>query len=365
MTRVVYLHVGAPKTGTTYLQDRLWLNAARLAEQRVHVPTGSRFTTSSMFHFRAALDLLGQDWGGARGHAAGAWPQLARKVRRLDGTVIVSHEILAPAPASKVAKAMNDLEGSEVHIVYSARDLGRQLPAAWQESIKQGRKWTFRRFLNKVETGKPWFYRALDLPTVLSTWGDHLAPDHIHVVTVPPKRQATGRGEILWLRFCEAFGIDPAWAPLDSERANPSLGIAETQLIRQLNSRLERSVRREASYDLLIRDLLAQRELVNRESLPVRLPPQRFGWADEQAQLWIDWLEGSGVHVIGDPEDLRPVRPPEDEKWRNPDRARAKPVLEAALDALEAMTREAARRPDPDRQLTHLVRQGADRLRKR
>lgn len=365
MSRVVFLHVGAPKTGTTYLQDRLTLNAVRLAEHGVHVPSGSRFIDPALFHFRAALDLLGQDWGGAPGHAEGAWAQLVRKVRRLDGSVIVSHEILAPAPASKVAKAMNDLEGSEVHIVYSARDLGRQLPAAWQESIKQGRKWSFRRFLNKVESGKPWFYRALDLPTVLSTWGDHLPPDRIHVVTVPAKRLTGGRGEDLWLRFCEAFAIDPAWAPLDSERANPSLGIPETQLIRQLNARLERAVRRDATYDKLIRDLLAQRELVHRESAPVRLPPKRFDWAEEQAQLWIDWLDGSGVHVIGDPEDLRPVRPAEGEPWRNPDRARAKGVLEAALDALEAMTREAARRPDPDRQLSNLVRHGADRLRKK
>jgi hypothetical protein len=365
MSRVVYLHVGAPKTGTTYLQDRLTLNAPRLADHGLHVPTSSRLTDPAMFHFRAALDLLDQDWGGAKGHASGAWSQLVRRVRRLDGAVVISHEILAPAPASKVAKAMNDLAGSEVHIVYSARDLGRQLPAAWQESIKQGRKWTFRRFLNKVETGKPWFYRALDLPTVLSTWGDHLPPERIHVVTVPPRRQTGGRGEMLWLRFCEAFAIDPAWAPLDSERANPSLGIAETQLIRQLNSRLERSVRREATYDTLIRDLLAQRELVQRDSVPVRLPPKRFPWAEEQAALWIDWLEGSGVHVIGDVEDLRPVRPPEDEQWHNPDRVRARPILDAALDGLEAMTREAARRPDPDRQLANLVRQGADRLRKK
>jgi hypothetical protein len=365
MTRVVHLHVGAPKTGTTYLQDRLSLNASRLADHGVQVPTSSRFVDPALFHFRAALDLLEQDWGGPQGHAEGAWGQLTRKVRRLRGNVIISHEILAPAPASKVAKAINDLEGSEVHLVYSARDLGRQLPAAWQESIKQGRKWSFRRFLDKVESGKPWFYRALDLPTVLSTWGEHLPPERIHVVTVPPKRETTGRGELLWLRFCEALGIDPAWAPLDSERANPSLGVAETQLIRRLNSRLARSVRREAAYDLLIRDLLAQRELVQRTSVPVRLPPQRFAWADEQAGIWIDWLAGSGVDLIGDPEDLRPVPPAGDEPWHNPDRVRSKHVLQAALDGLEAMTREAARRPDPDRQLSSLVRQGAERLRKK
>ena len=69
--------------------------------------------------------------------------------QRADGNVVISHEILAGAKPDKIAKAMNDLAGNEVHIVYSARDLGRQLPAAWQESIKQGRKWPFRRFLDQ------------------------------------------------------------------------------------------------------------------------------------------------------------------------------------------------------------------------
>ena len=89
---------------------------------------------------------------------------------------MVSHEILAPAPAEKVAQVMNDLADCEVHVVYSARDLGRQLPAAWQESIKQGRKWPFARFLDRVENGNPWFSRAFDLPAVLTTWGPSCRP---------------------------------------------------------------------------------------------------------------------------------------------------------------------------------------------
>jgi hypothetical protein len=41
MSRVVYLHVGAPKTGTTYLQDRLALNRGDLARHGVHYPPAS------------------------------------------------------------------------------------------------------------------------------------------------------------------------------------------------------------------------------------------------------------------------------------------------------------------------------------
>lgn len=366
MSRTVYLHIGAPKTGTTYLQDRLSINASRLAEHGVHVPTGSRFVEPSLFQFRAALDLLGEDWGGPPGHAEGAWSTLVKKVRRLRGSVIISHEILAPASPEQVAKAMNDLDGSEVHIVYSARDLARQLPSGWQESIKQGRKWTFRSFLDKAEHRGPWMARAIDLPSVLTTWGSYVPPERVHVVTVPSvAAQSRKRGDALWRRFCEAFAIDPAWAPLDSERANPSLGAAETQLVRLLNRRLGRAVRRQAPYDKLIRDVLAQRELVRRKSRPVRLPPERYDWVEEQAAIWIDWLAGSGVHVIGDVEDLRPVRPAPDEVWHNPDRVPAKPVLKASLAALEVMAREVASRPDPEHSVGSMVRHGAERLRRR
>ncbi len=379
MSRRVYLHIGAPKTGTTYLQDRLALNAASLADHGIHFPSRSPLVSPGLFHFRAALDLLGQDWGGEPGHAAGNWDALVRRIRRKSGTVVVSHEILAPARAEHVARAMADLAGSEVHVVYSARDLGRAIPAAWQESIKQGRRWSYRKFLRKSRRGQPWFFRAFDLPTVLATWGSGLPPERIHVVTVPHRSDPTSvdpeastsspgpveatPGDPLWLRFCGVFGIDPAWAPRDSDRTNRSLGVAEAQLIRQLNRRLDRVTRREASFDALIREMLAQDELVGRSSAPVRLPPAYYEWAEEVSERWIDYLQQSGVDVVGDYDDLRPVRPPEDAPWHNPDRVPPRQRLQVSLDALAAMTREAAARPDPDQRFTHRMRQHAERLR--
>ncbi len=128
MTRTVYLHIGAPKTGTTYLQSRLALNARTLAEHGVHFPSRNLVTSPELSQFRAALDLLDQDWGGAPGHAKGGWAALVRRVGRLDGTVVISHEILATAEPHQIAKVVHDLRGSELHVVYSARDQGRQLP---------------------------------------------------------------------------------------------------------------------------------------------------------------------------------------------------------------------------------------------
>ena len=348
MTRVVRLHIGAPKTGTTYIQTRLGRNTKTLAERGVHFPSTSRLSRPELSQFRAALDLTEQDWGGAPGHAEGAWDALMRRTRRLDGNVIISHEILAPAPTKVIERAMKDLAGSEVHIVYSARDLARQLAAAWQESIKQGRAWTFRKFLRRSRRGKPFMMQAFDIPDVLSSWGVAVPPERIHLVVVPAKDSAsTDPDDNLWTRMCRAFDIDPAWAPLDSEAVNKSLGVAETQVLRQLNQELGRRVAREGEYDDLLRRMVADGTLFHHRSAPVTLRPDNYDWVEERTERSLEWVKASGIDVIGDLEELRPPRPAPDQRWHNPDRVKKQAVTRAAVGALSSMTAEAVRRPDP------------------
>lgn len=351
MSRVVYIHVGAPKTGTTYLQNRLALNRNELASHDVHYPSSS---PRQVDHFRAALDLKGSDWGGPPGHAEGHWDSLIKRVRKLEGTVIISHEILSAATAENIERAMNDLSDSEVHVVYSARDLARQIPATWQESIKQRRRWSFARYLTELQT-KPesFFWRSQGLPSVLGRWSTGLPPDRVHVVTVP---RADAPADLLIRRFCEVFGIDLRWVTADSERGNPSMGVAETALIRKLNRRLRRTGFSKDDHAALVKDLLVHDTLSHRQGMSrATLPPGLFPWADRIAEEWIEWVEGSGVHVVGDVAELRPVPPPEGKAWVDPDRPKRKEMLDVALDGLAAMVQEAARRSDPQQQFAGKV----------
>ncbi|WP_028661345.1 hypothetical protein [Nocardioides insulae] len=354
MERVVYLHVGAPKTGTTYLQDRLARNTLALARHGVRYPAGSPLGDPSLFQFRAAVDLLGKDWSGPGEKSSGKWAQLSAQVRRRQGSVVISHELFAGASAEVIEKAKTDLgvgAGTELHIVYSARDLGRQVPAAWQESVKQGQTWTYRAFCRRMRRRKGWFARTFDLPSVLTAWGDGLPAEQVHVVTVPQERQ----GDVLWRRFCTALALDPSWARRETQRSNPSLGAAEASLLRRLNTRLDRRGQI-GSYDFLIRELVAERELVGRQPLPVTLPERLRGWAEEESERWIEWIASSGARVHGDPAELRPAPQPVDARVLDPDRPGARIQLGAALDALAAMTREAERRPDPDRHFAAKLR---------
>jgi hypothetical protein len=363
MSRVVYLHVGAPKTGTTYLQDRLALNRSTLAEHKVHYPLGLHAS-----QFRPALDLLQRRWGGLQEDVDGEWDALAGRVKRLSGTVIISHEILAGARPNQVRRAMASLEGSEVHLVYSARDLARQIPAEWQEGVKHQRKNPFRGFLDQVQNtsrSKPtlWFWRVQSLTDVLTRWGEGLSPDRIHLVTVP---QHGAPRDLLWERYCQVFGIDPAWASRESERENVSIGAAETLLLRRLNRRLRRAGLGSEEYRRLIREIVVHQTMAKRPDMTkVTLPPVAFPWAEEVAQEWIEWVQGSGIHVVGDVEDLRPVAPPDDEPWQNPDRARRREMIDASLDVMVALAMEAANRTDPEQQLGARIGRAARRLRPR
>ncbi|CAM3283057.1 hypothetical protein NODU109028_09180 [Nocardioides dubius] len=358
----VFLHIGAPKTGTTYLQDRLARNARRLARHGVHYPGRSVFGDTSLFHFRAALDVLGADWGGPPGHADGAWEAMLRQVRRRGGTVVISHEILAPAPRERIRKVMADLAEHDVHVVYTARDLARQIPAGWQESIKQGSTWRFARYLRRVEAGGAWFMRAFDLPTVLDHWAEGLPPENVHVITVPGPDAPR---EELWHRFCSVVGIDPAWAPDDAERVNESMGIEETQVLRRLNRRLvagQPERRRSKEADLLLLQMVQQGGFAGGKRR-IELPPEHYPWAEAQAQRWVDWLAGSGVDVVGDLDDLRPAPPVPGAVWNDPDKPRRRQLARASIAALEAVTLEAARRPVPEQGMLPRVRAGFERLR--
>ncbi len=349
MTRRVLLHVGTPKTGTSYLQDVLFKNRPRLLKQGINYPA-DRFDA----HFLAALDLMRLRWGGLELEAVGAWEQLAAQVRDHDGTSIVSHEILATASRTQIARALASLGhrpggdtsdgGTEIHIVLSVRDLVRQIPAEWQENVKHRASFGFGRFLELIrdpERGHKvgaWFWGVQEIPDILSRWGADIPPERIHLVTVPPPG---GAPDVLWQRFSAAFGLDGLDLELETERANPSLGVPESALIRRINRAAGRDLPPQ-HYRPLVRELLAHQTLSRRTKSPrLGLPPDQFGWVQELAGSWVDELAARGYDVVGDLEDLRGAPAPAG-RWFDPDKPPERQVAAASLDAIKALLLENA-----------------------
>ncbi len=347
MTRRVLLHVGTPKTGTSALQDVLFRNRSRLLEQGVLYP-GERFDA----HFLAALDLMRLPWGGLETEALGAWDALAEQVRAHDGTSIISHEILARATRSQVARAMESLTAppgrgrrgaTEVHLMISVRDLVRQVPAEWQENLKHRSSLTYRSFLGQVRDPErssrigSWFWSVQEVPDILQRWAADLPPERVHVITVPPGNDDPS---LLWRRFSTAFGLDRLDLDLGETRVNPSLGVPETALIRRINRR-HLDLVPPAHYRDLVRELLAHQTLSQRTtSARLALPPDQRAWAQELSARWVEELRARRYDVVGDLDDLVSTREVE---FVDPDRARPADVADAALDAIAALLAEAVR----------------------
>ncbi|WP_340537863.1 hypothetical protein [Nocardioides sp. GXZ039] len=343
--RRILLHVGTPKTGTSYAQDVLFRNRAKLAAAGILYPA-ERFDA----HFLAALDLMRLPWGGLEAQAIGAWDELARQAREHEGTTIISHEILATASRSQVGRALASLgHGSggpdepEIHVVLSVRDLVRQIPAEWQENVKHRSSITYARFLDQIRDPAratrigSWFWGVQEIPDILDRWAGDLPPERVHLITVPPRG---GAPEVLWQRFSEAFDLDGVDLDLETERANPSLGAPETALIRRIN----RTVNRElppADYRPLVRELLAHQTLSQRRDSPrLGLPPDAAAWVEELERSWVAEIDHRGYHVIGDVEELIGTPPG---TWSDPDRPLGRDVAAASLDAIKALLLEQAR----------------------
>ena len=353
MTRRVLLHVGAPKTGTSFVQDILFTNRDALRERGI-LYAADRHDS----HFLAALDLMELPWGGLEREAGGAWDRLAAEVRAWPGTSIISHEILGTASRVQVARALESLgagdEDAEIHIVFSARDLVRQIPAEWQENVKHRRTKEYGQFLDDLRDEQrgsevaQWFWGVQEVPDVLDRWAASIPRDRVHLVTVPPPGSSP---TLLWERFAGLFGIDPVeFAPTD--RANASLGVPESAMIRRLNERLN-DVLPNHHYRTFVRELLVHRNLSGRPgSARLSLPDDAYRWASALGRSWVSELALRGYDVVGELDDLvpSPAQP-----FVDPENCDEREISEAAIDALAIMTNEAARLRDAEIELHAVV----------
>ena len=144
MAQRVYLHIGLPKTGTTFLQTTMWHNRPQLEQQGFLYPGNKR-----MDHYVASQVVRGappEKLGGA----ADSWDRLRSELAAWPGTGLVSHEFFCLATRRAARRAVRDLGGPEVHLVLTVRDYQRQFPAVWQEALKMSSGQTFDEFMDSV-----------------------------------------------------------------------------------------------------------------------------------------------------------------------------------------------------------------------
>ncbi len=292
MAQKVFLHLGLPKTGTTYLQSVLWANQALLREQGVLLPgNGARQ------HMQATLVV--REHPGLPNRAPEAresWSRLLAEIEEWPGTALISHEFFGAASSAQAGRALADLGASEVHLIVTARDVLTVLTSYWQEFVKHGFLSGLDDFPPAHETNDEWCWETIDLRSVVERWGSHLDPSRVHVLVLPDPGAPR---EALLHQFCALVGIDPE--PLDTDRAREyhSLGVVEAELLRRTSPHLiDFTPARDRG--VWIRSYLAQGKLVPRNGERFLPSPQYVGELRERARDCVDYLRESGVDVIGD-----------------------------------------------------------------
>lgn len=392
---VVFLHIGAPKTGTTFLQHLMLANKGSLAE------AGYNFAGRNWAaQVRAAQDVLGHSEGDPviEARSAGAWSKIVDEMLAYEGNgSIFSMEFLAFAEQEQAERIVASLGDAEVHLIVTVRDTTATLPAQWQtrthnrsveswpafvggamRSVEHPRRarglhgivsraaeaagtvlrlpgrvwsWLVRRVSAVVrgphpplpETADRAFQGSQGIPRMLDIWGGLLPAEHLHIVTVPPSGSDP---LLLWRRFAEVLGVDPAVCSRPAEKSNASLGQASAELMRRVNLALP-GVQR-SDYNPTLKEYLALRVLADRaksEARPVLdLRTRRFavGWNARIREA----IVASGAHLVGDLEDLPTQLPAGFEATASLTLTEPsdQEVLEAAATAFDGMRRLVRRR---------------------
>ncbi|WP_028659708.1 hypothetical protein [Nocardioides insulae] len=329
MARRVVVHVGLPKTGTTYIQSVLWQNRDRLAEQGILFPGRSRRQ-----HMRASMVVREHPGVDSRAKdAARAWDDLVSEIAAWPGTALVSHEFFGAATAEQAARALGRLrrpapadpeqgaepasaagpagadeagsaygdppgEEAEIDLVVTARDLLTITTSYWQEFVKHG--FAGQPLAEFPRPGGPafdeWGPAVLDLESVLRAWSGGLPPERVHVLVVPG--QDAPRTSLLD-SFAAILGFDTRGVDTQRAKENTSLGLIEAELIRRVAPRLD-GFRAPLDRGVWIRGYLAHDQLVPRAGERFLPPPERIEELRRRSVEAVGYVRDSGFTVHGD-----------------------------------------------------------------
>ena len=332
MAHTVVLHIGAMKSGTSTVQHQLQAHQDVLAAQGFCFP-GRRWRRQIL----AVLDVLDQTRDGqVVPGSEGAWQRLLDELAAYDGTGLISMEFLGPTPPDYIEKVVASLRPADVQVVMTVRDLGRNVPAMWQEGLKNRATWTWPEYLRDISsTDRPRtghsrrFWRQMNYPFIAEKWVEVVGRDKFTLVTVPHPGADPGA---LWDRFCSVVGLDAAAFPATEPR-NVSLSAASAQVLRAVNASLPEDLSLHHC-QAVVKHQLAKQGLPGPSG-----PGDRIGfsgeWVEGRAARQIDKLRNLDVRVVGDLEELRPVA----QTGIDPTTCAPQDELRAALEALAYLVR--------------------------
>ncbi|WP_340537541.1 hypothetical protein [Nocardioides sp. GXZ039] len=331
MVDSVYVHLGLPKTATTYLQTILWSNREALRERGVVVPGSER--RDHLWASRTVREERKQEHAPERHRTA--WDRIRTELAEADGVGLISHEFFAAASAQQALDMVAALAPAQVHLIVTAREPLGLFTASWQESLKNGASTPMSQY-GRTVSRRPadiWNWRTLDLRLVLRRWSQAVPAERIHVLPLDP---AAEREEV-WHRFAGVLGLDAeavAGIDLSASFPNSSMGVAQAETLRRINAGLDGFG---TAFDrgVYLRSYLADERLVPQGGERFWPAPDQIAECRRRGEEAVEYLRGAPFDVVGEVGHLRV--PQVLEERREPDSVTDAEVAEVAVDLVSRM----------------------------
>ena len=226
------IHIGAPKCGSTALQEAFKANREAMRA------AGVQYIGHQAHWVDAAKGAVGaRDRVTGRPVDRAEWQKLLREVASVNGgTALISSEWFAGAPDDRVRAIVSELDAHRLHAVLLIRPLTRTLPSAWQQGLKLGGGERLAEWLEMVlhdptsaRSSRVWSKHRYDI--IAKRWADALGPDRISVIVANEKEP-----NYIFSTFGELLGLPPGTLAAPPKRTNPSLSAFEADTLAELNN---------------------------------------------------------------------------------------------------------------------------------
>jgi hypothetical protein len=309
MAERVFLHIGLPKTGTTYLQRTLWENKEVLSRAGLLLPGRHRRR-----HLLASLDVredpkLSQRAGDVRA----PWADLVSEALAWQGDVLISHEFFGSASPDQIQRAVDSLDGADVHVVITAREMVGLAISRWQEYVRNGGRRPIDTYPpdRKYDPADAWGWASFDLADILERWGSVVAHDRVHVLPMVPGGADPTE---LPTRVLAVIGYADVPVRMPESHVNEGLGLVEAELLRRTTRHMH-DFRSAADRGNWIRGYLASPAVMPSSGERFRPSDERLAELEARGRRAVATLREGGYDVVGDlsllePQDARDRRQP-------------------------------------------------------
>jgi len=227
--KVVYLHIGLPKTGTSSIQKSLFQNEDLLLRNGVLVPKTGRVTQQSATHHNLSFQLIDDP---RFRESKGTWGDLVNEINQSSAeTIILSSDILSGMKKSKLKEIRKYIGNHKIKIVIYLRRQDDLLQSIWAQNIKNSYLENFYLDFDKwiLDRNNYKNYHFL-----INNWGSIFGKENI-TIRIFEKKQLNG---ILFNDFLKTCNIQNSEIYEPSENQNITPGIKTIFIIKEMKTRL-------------------------------------------------------------------------------------------------------------------------------